>query len=99
MITHIVFLKSHEENQEIKSKIINDLSSKLRLLPKYIEELKSLEVGINISDRDSAYDLSLHTTFENNDDLNTYRFHKEHIKVIQFIKANNLESAVVDYIK
>lgn len=97
MIKHIVFLKSQEEDATVRRNIIDEITKKLNLLPSIISEIDSLEVGINFSDRDSAYDLALVTSFKNESDLNTYRYHKDHLKVIEYIKQNKLQTAVVDY--
>ena len=97
MIKHIVFLKSKEKDAIVKRNIIEEVTEKLNTLPSIISEISSLEVGINFSDRDSAYDLALVTSFKNESDLNTYRFHKDHLKVIEYIKQNKLQTAVVDY--
>ena len=97
MIKHIVFLKSQEKDATVKRNIIEEVAKRLNTLPSIISEIDSLEVGINFSDRDSAYDLALVTSFKNESDLNTYRFHEDHLKVIEYIKQNKLQTAVVDY--
>jgi len=97
MIKHIVFLKSIDNNKAKTDSIIKELAYQLRTLEAMIPEIVSIEVGINTSERESAYGLSLLTTFKNEDDLNTYRYHPEHQKVIDYIKEYNLQTAVVDY--
>ena len=97
MIKHIVFLKHTNEDSSLKQDILKELAKRLNSLPSKISEIDSLEVGFNFSDRDSAYDLALLTTFNNESDLNTYRFHKDHLKVIEYIKQSKLQTAVVDY--
>jgi hypothetical protein len=96
MVVHIVLFNFQDEN-----KVQNLLSIKVLLeaLPSKIKELKSLEVGINFDTTDRAMDLSLHTTFETKDDLNTYATHEEHVKVVDEIKKIATLSKVVDYIK
>ena len=71
----------------------------LEELPKKIEELISMEVGINFDESERAFDLSLYATFKTKEDLKTYAIHPEHLKVVEFIKSVALESKVVDYIK
>ena len=97
MIKHIVFIKSIDSNKVKSATIIKELAYQLRALEDLIKEIESIEVGINISKRESAYDLSLLTSFKNEDDLNTYRYHPEHQKVIDFIREYNLQTVVVDY--
>ncbi len=69
----------------------------LEQLPKKIEELVSMEVGLNFDESDRAFDLSLYSTFKTKEDLATYASHKEHLKVVDFIKTVVIESKVVDY--
>ncbi len=97
MIRHIVFLKKAGENPNTISDISLELARRLRALKSKIEEIQTMEVGVNISTSNTAYHISLVTTFNNEDDLNTYRFHTEHLLVIDYIKNNNFESTVVDY--
>lgn len=97
MIKHIVFFKSTENNIELKNAIIENISSSLKSLKAKIPEIISLEVGINFSDRDIAFDFSLETIFASIEDLNLYQNHADHLKVVNQIKDNNLQSAVVDY--
>ena len=97
MIKHIVFLKSKEKDAAIRRNIIEEVAKRLNTLSLIIPEIDSLEVGINFSDRNSAYDLALVTSFKSESDLNIYRFHKDHLKVIEYIKQNKLQTAVVDY--
>ncbi len=96
MIVHIVFLKFNEQD---KNENIQKVKELLEELPSKISELNSLEVGINFDQADRAMDLSLHTTFDSKEDLNTYAVHDEHLKVVDVIKQVTQYSKVVDYIK
>jgi len=95
LIVHIVMFKFKNENKEmniLKTKeMLNALESK-------IDELISLEVGINFDTAERAYDLSLYSKFKTKEDLNSYAVHPEHIKVVEFIKTVVEGSKVVDYI-
>lgn len=73
------------------------LKKMLEDLIEHIPELKSMEVGINISTRPTAYDLILISEFKSEDDLDTYRVHPKHQEVIEFVKKVSKTSAVVDY--
>ncbi|QFR43517.1 Dabb family protein [Sulfurimonas xiamenensis] len=95
MIIHIVMFKFKEEN---KKSNIKEVAEKLNSLSKLIPELKSIEVGVNFTDSDRAFDLSLYSTFETKEDLASYAIHPEHLKVVELIKSMTLESKVVDYI-
>ena len=94
MVTHIVLFTFKDENKEkniLKAKImIEDLINK-------IDCLRSIEVGINFDTAERAMDISLYSTFDNKDDLNSYAVDPEHLKVVEFIKSVAEYSKVVDY--
>ena len=94
MIVHIVMFKFKDEDKEeniLKTKL------KLEMLADKIEELRFLEVGVNINETPRAFDLSLYSKFNSDDDLKNYATHAEHLKVLDFIKNVTVESKVVDY--
>ncbi|MBD3825017.1 MAG: Dabb family protein [Epsilonproteobacteria bacterium] len=95
MIVHIVMFKFKEENKAIN---IARVQAKLNRLEDLIPELKSMEVGINFTQSERAFDLSLYSTFESEEDLKAYAVHPEHLKVVEVIKSVTLESKVVDYV-
>jgi len=95
MIVHIVMFKFKEENKKeniLKTKeLLNALVAK-------IDELISLEVGVNFDTAERAFDLSLYSKFATKENLNSYAVHSEHLKVVEFIKTVVEGSKVVDYI-
>ena len=94
MIVHIVMFKFKEEN---KSQNLVVVEKRLNELVEKIDELKSIEVGIDFNGSERAFDLSLYSTFETKQDLNTYAVHPAHLEVVSFIKEVTQESKVVDY--
>jgi len=86
--------KFQEEN---KAQNLKKVEEKLNALMQKIDELKSIEVGLNFTDSDRAFDLSLYSTFESKEDLQAYAIHSEHLKVVELIKSVTTESKVVDY--
>lgn len=62
-----------------------------------IEELKSLEVGLNINNSVFAYDIVLYSEFDDKRGLDAYQVHPEHLKVVELAKKIVQERAVVDY--
>ncbi|MDQ1268046.1 MAG: hypothetical protein QG560_689 [Campylobacterota bacterium] len=95
MIVHIVMFKFKDEN---KSSNIEEVTKRLNALEELIPTLKSMEVGVNFTVSDRAFDLSLYSTFETKEDLAAYAIHPEHLKVVELIKSVTSESKVVDYI-
>ncbi|QHG90913.1 Dabb family protein [Sulfurimonas sp. CVO] len=94
MVVHIVMFKFRDENKESN---IKDVAEKLNALSELIIELKVMEVGVNFTDSERAFDLSLYSTFETKEDLGAYTIHPEHLKVVELIKSVTMESKVVDY--
>jgi hypothetical protein len=87
--------KFKNENKEPNIKeVVKRLNSLVELIP----SLKSMEVGVNFTLSDRAFDLSLYSTFDTKEDLGAYAIHPEHLKVVELIKSVTLESKVVDYI-
>ena len=95
MIVHIVMFKFNEKN---KQNNIEDVTNRLNNLMSLVPYLKSMEVGINFTDSDRAFDLSLYSTFDSKEDLQAYAVHPEHLKVVKLIKSVTIESKVVDYL-
>jgi len=96
LIVHIVMFKFKEEN---KTENINKAKEMLNALTEKIEPLLSMEVGVDFSQTDRAFDLSLYSTFNTKDDLSTYATHPNHLEVVSFIKEVTEVSRVVDYVK
>jgi len=94
MITHIVMFKFKEDNKianiEEAKKILNNLIDE-------VPSLLSMEVGVDFSKKDRAMDLSIITTFQDIEGLDSYATHPAHLKVIEFIKEVTLYTKVVDY--
>lgn len=94
MVVHIVMFKFKEENKTQNMLHVKEL---LEALESSIDELNSIEVGVNFSESERAFDLSLYSKFDTKDDLKVYATHPEHLKVLEVIRAVTLESKVVDY--
>ncbi len=95
MIVHIVMFKFKEEDKALN---LTKVEEALNSLVSKIDELKSLEVGIDFNQSQRAFDLSLYSTFDTKEDLKIYAVHTEHLKVVELIKNVTVESKVVDYV-
>lgn len=84
---------------EGKGKIENSqiIKRELEALKNKIEEIKYIEVGININESDQAYDVVLYSEFDNMEALNTYQNHPEHVKVADFVGKVREARVVADY--
>lgn len=95
MIVHIVMFKFNEQNKETN---ITKVTKELNDLVEKIDELKSMEVGVDFNQSQRAFDLSLYSTFESKEDLKAYAIHPAHLEVVELIKSVTCESKVVDYV-
>ena len=94
MIKNIVFFKledNSEANKEAVKTRIMGMKGKIALL-------KHIEVGVNFSPEERAFDLALVTDFETKEDLQAYAIHPLHVEVVTFLKSINTVTKVVDYV-
>jgi hypothetical protein len=94
MLTHIVLFKLKDrspENIERTARVLRDMEGK-------IEELLSIEVGIDVVHSERSYDIALTTKFANLEALQAYQVHPVHQKVVEYIAEVRDSQASVDYI-
>ena len=99
MLTHIVMMriKTHFSESE-KQAALDKLVQLLEGLKHSVPELKFIELGVNISTKDKAYDLVLTSKFADQAGLESYIVHPEHQKVYELIQQVVADVALVDYI-
>ncbi len=97
MIKHAVMIRLKEMSESEKRKKALELKNALEGLKEKIDVIKSIEVGINTSDRPIAFDLLAVSAFDSYDDLNHFRFHQAHLDVVEIIKPVEQQSILVDY--
>lgn len=93
MLKHIVMFKMKEE----AAGRIEELKKELDALKNKIPEIRGFEVGFNISRSETSYDLVLVSEFRSKEDLEAYRIHPEHQKIIELLSQVCSERRVVDY--
>jgi hypothetical protein len=94
MIRHIVFFKFKDTaTTEDRARLIQELRS----LKDDIEVVRDLEVGLDISEAKSAYDLALNSSFDSVEDLADYAVHPAHLKVVELVEELTDERKKVDY--
>jgi len=98
MINHVVLFKLKDYPDDEKLKILNELKELLEGLVAKITEVKFIEVGINHQLNSGNYDLSLISYFETEVDLEAYRVHPEHQKVVRRILETTTNRAAIDYL-
>ncbi len=93
MIKHIVFFKLPQESMDKKDLLIEKLNN----LKDQIDFIRALEVGINFTDSDRAFDISLTVVVDSKEALSSYATHEHHLPVVAFLKENSIDAKVVDY--
>ncbi|MCF6270609.1 MAG: Dabb family protein [Melioribacteraceae bacterium] len=99
MIKHIVVFKLKDfANGKSKADNAEELKIRLLGLKDKIQEILEIEVGIK-SDKapDTNYDLILTTKFNGFDELDIYRVHPEHRKVVEFIGEITDDRIAIDF--
>jgi hypothetical protein len=97
MINHVVLFKLKDYSETEKPVLITEMKSLLEGLKGKIDELKYIEVGVNYELNSKSYDLALLTHFNSVEDLDKYRVHPEHKKVLTRFAELRLERAAVDF--
>lgn len=95
MLRHVVMVR-FRDREKVQAHAIRFRQMLIELLDK-IPELLEMEVGLNVSDKTSAFDLLLTSAFRDEEALDAYRVHPEHVRVLDFMKTVVAETAVVDY--
>jgi hypothetical protein len=95
MLRHIVMMKFR--NRETAKETAGKVKTMLHGLVPVIDELKRMEVGINVNTKPAAYDLVLTADFDDEAGLNAYRAHPDHVKILDFMKEVVDKTTVVDY--
>jgi hypothetical protein len=99
MIKHVVMIKLKDYPAAMERKMkLDNIKAELEALPNKISEIKFYEIGINVAVSPVAYDIVLISEFENMKDLNIYREHPEHKRVLDIIAEAKDSSVVVDYV-
>lgn len=98
MIKHIVMwrLKASAEGAS-REQNAKRLKAELEALKKKIPLIRHIEVGINMTPSEAAYDVALYSEFANEIDLESYQKHPEHLKIADFAAKIRESRAVVDY--
>lgn len=95
MVKHVVMFKfrgTPEERQAVARKFADALIQ----LPEEIEQLKSIEVGINANPAES-WDLVLTALTDSMEDMAAYSAHPAHMAAVDLIADCKEDRACVDY--
>ncbi len=93
MVRHIVFFKL-EDNSEANKK---DIKARFMGMEGKIEGMQNLEVGLNFSTEERAFDMALSCDFADKEGLKFYATHPVHVEIVTYLKSINTVTKVVDY--
>ncbi len=97
MINHVVLFKLKGYPEAEKEAVLCKIKEALESLKDKIEQVKHLEVGLNYELNAKSYDVCLISHFESVADLDVYRVHPEHMKVVELVQETTVERAAVDF--
>jgi len=97
MINHIVLFKLNDYSASEKKIVLAELKELLEGLKNKITQVKYLEVGLSYEMDAKSHDIALLSHFESVEDLDKYRIHPEHLKVVARIGEVTVSRAAVDY--
>jgi hypothetical protein len=80
-----------------KANAIERLKAAIDALEQEVPQVKYLQTGINFNTRPKAFDLVLISDFESEADLDIYRDHPQHQKVMDIIREAVEQVHVVDF--
>jgi Stress responsive A/B Barrel Domain len=97
VIKHIVMWNVRGDSEEEKSTSVALVKSKFEEMGPMIPGLTKLEVGIDHSRIDYACDMVLYTEFVNQEALDAYATHPEHLRVRDELLGMRIARFQVDY--
>lgn len=95
MIKHVVSFK-FKGNEDERKEVARKFAEALIQLPDEIEQLKSIEVGINMNPKET-WDLTLTAIADSLEDVAIYSAHPAHQAAVAIIAPFKEERACVDY--
>jgi len=97
MIRHIVMFKMNKATGDSETQ---ELAEDLKSLQAATGGLmKECAVAFDVVHAENSYDLALSSLFDNLDDLEKYRVHPEHVKVVKKIKTLCSSTVKIDYVE
>ncbi len=95
MIQHVVTFQFSGTPAERKA-VAEEFRAALLALPEKIEQLKSMEVGINMNPAET-WDLVLTARADTLADIAAYSAHPAHVAAVSIIAGHKAQRACVDY--
>ena len=96
MIEHVVMWKFKDGEGRTREENMAYVRERLLALPAIIPEIRSMQLGRDVSRTEMSYDMMLVTRFESLDDLHVYKVHPAHVAVSEYVKRVRTARAVLD---
>lgn len=97
MVKHVVMWRFDKSDQDSFDSTREEVREMLEGLPGKIQEIQSLEVGMNFNASPVAFDMVLITTHADQRALKNYQEHPDHQVVASRIGKLAIERVVVDF--
>lgn len=99
MFKHIIMWKIKDQDEEgnPKEAVALKIKAMLEDLKGKIDVLRHIEVGIDVVNTPSSFDIVLSSEFDSREDYQTYLDHPEHKKAGTYIVSVLNERALVDF--
>lgn len=97
MLRHVVLMRLDADSDGVRQARSSQLSAALAALPDVIPEIRSLTVNANVVTRPGNWDLALTVDVDDAADLEVYRQHPEHQKVLALIEEIVADRSAVDF--
>ena len=94
MLRHIVLFKFKEG---IGDGDKGQLVMLLKALEHKVDEVRELEVGVDVGRKGKSYDIGLSVTFDSLADMEAYSIHADHVSAVEFIDSICESVTKVDY--
>jgi hypothetical protein len=96
MVKHIVLFKLKDVDAQQKMEVMTAFKNAIEALPKEIEFIRNIEVGLNINP-DEAWNIALYSEFDSLDDVKRYAVHPSHLAAARLLADVKESRSCVDY--
>lgn len=96
-VRHIVSWKMNGETAEARKIQATEIAEALRALPATVPGIAAFDVRLNEFNADANWDLVLVSDHHDQEALDTYATHPDHLEVVSLVKARAASRAGVDF--
>ncbi|MDA3949341.1 MAG: Dabb family protein [Spirochaeta sp.] len=98
MVKHIVMWNVVESHEGMgRQELLAEIKKRIEAMKGVVPQITEIEVGIDFSGSDAAYDVALYSVFADRAALDAYQVHPAHEEVKKFVGAVTTARAMADY--